>query len=209
VPTWDARPGSARPAPRWPAPALLPALAIDGKAVRGAIGDDGQIPYLLGAATHTDSTVIAERLIGAKTNEVPEFELLLRGLPLGGWVLTMDAAHTVGSHARFITEQLLAHYVMIVKQNQKGLFGHMTPNPIRTRSVTAAAALSATVLSRNGAPVLRWSPDHTASSPTSSACLATPGRSGSVGPKRARNMGPPLVDTPVPPVPTSATRLTA
>ncbi|MDQ4032308.1 MAG: ISAs1 family transposase [Actinomycetota bacterium] len=106
-------------------PALLPALAIDGKAVRGAIGPGGQIPYLLAAATHTDSTVIAERLIGAKTNEVPEFAPLLRGLPLGGWVLTMDAAHTVRAHARFITEELLAHYVMIVKQNTKGLYGRL------------------------------------------------------------------------------------
>ncbi|MDQ3885790.1 MAG: ISAs1 family transposase [Actinomycetota bacterium] len=103
-------------------PVLLPALAIDGKAVRGAIGSDGQIPYLLAAATHTDSTVIAERLIGAKSNEVPEFAPLLRGLPLGGWVLTIDAAHTVRAHAHFITEELLAHYVMIVKQNTKGLF---------------------------------------------------------------------------------------
>jgi hypothetical protein len=30
---------------------MLPALAIDGKAVRGAIGPDGMIPYLLAAAT--------------------------------------------------------------------------------------------------------------------------------------------------------------
>ena len=74
-------------------PELLAALAIDGKAVKGAIGTDGQIPYLLAAATHQNSTVIAERLIGAKTNEVPEFAPLLRGLPLGGWVLTIDAAH--------------------------------------------------------------------------------------------------------------------
>jgi len=36
-------------------------LAIDGKAVKGAIGADGQIPYLLAVATHQDSTVIAER----------------------------------------------------------------------------------------------------------------------------------------------------
>jgi len=106
-------------------PALLPALAIDGKAVKGAIGTDGQIPYLLAAATHHNSTVIAERLIGAKTNEVPEFAPLLRGLPLGGWVLTMDAAHTVRAHAHFITEELLAHYVMIVKENTKGLFGRL------------------------------------------------------------------------------------
>jgi len=107
------------------APELLPALAIDGKAVKGAIGTDGQIPYLLAAATHQNSTVIAERLIGAKTNEVPEFAPLLRGLPLGGWVLSMDAAHTVRAHARLIAEELLAHYVMIVKQNTKGLFGHL------------------------------------------------------------------------------------
>jgi hypothetical protein len=85
-------------------PVALPALAIDGKAVRGAIGPDGQIPYLLAAATHQNSAVIAERLIGAKTNEVPEFQPLLRGLALGGWVLTMDAAHTVRAHAEFITE---------------------------------------------------------------------------------------------------------
>ncbi len=106
-------------------PELLPALAIDGKAVRGAIGTDGQIPYLLAAATHCDSAVIAERLIGAKTNEVPEFAPLLRGLPVGGWVLSMDAAHTVRAHARFIVEELLAHYVMTVKQNTKGLFGRL------------------------------------------------------------------------------------
>jgi len=51
-------------------PVLLPAVAVDGKAVRGAIGADGQIPYLLAAATHSDTAVIAERLIGAKSNEV-------------------------------------------------------------------------------------------------------------------------------------------
>jgi len=118
----------------------LPALAIDGKAVRGAIGPDGQIPYLLAAATHQNSAVIAERLIGAKTNEVPEFQPLLRGLPLGGWVLTMDAAHTVRAHAEFITEELLAHYVMIVKENQKGLFHRLdsldwASVPISHRSV--------------------------------------------------------------------------
>ncbi len=105
-------------------PVVLPAIAVDGKAVRGAIGADGVIPYLLAAATHGESVVIAERLIGVKTNEVPEFAPLLRGLPVavGGCVFTMDAAHTVRAHARFITEELLAHYVMIVKHNQKTLY---------------------------------------------------------------------------------------
>jgi hypothetical protein len=55
--------------------------------------------------------VIAERLIGPKTNEVPEFQPLLRDLDLAGWVLTMDAGHTVRSHATFISGELLAHFI--------------------------------------------------------------------------------------------------
>jgi hypothetical protein len=41
-------------------PVLLPAIAVDGKAIRGAIGPDGVIPYLLAGATHERCTVIAE-----------------------------------------------------------------------------------------------------------------------------------------------------
>ncbi len=61
-------------------PGPLPAIAADGKAVRGAAGGDGLIPYLLAAATHGTGQVLAERLIGPKTNEVPEFAPLLRDL---------------------------------------------------------------------------------------------------------------------------------
>src|SRR5262249_23620691 len=49
----------------------------------------------------------------------------LRGLPVGGWVFTMDAAHTVRSHATFITEELFAHYVMIVKENTPRLYARL------------------------------------------------------------------------------------
>ena len=111
-------------------PGWLPAIAVDGKAVRGAVDmsdGDGQVPYLLAASTHDRSVVLAERLIGAKTNEVPEFAPLLRGLAsrvggVGGCVFTMDAAHTVRSHATLITSELFAHYVMIVKQNTRKLY---------------------------------------------------------------------------------------
>ena len=108
------------------APAPLPAVAVDGKAVRGAAGDDGLIPYLLAAASHGTGTVLAERLIGPKTNEVPEFAPLLRELdeycPLAGHVITADAGHTVRAHARVICEGLLAHYVFTVKLNAKRLW---------------------------------------------------------------------------------------
>ncbi len=108
------------------APAWLPAIAVDGKAVRGAAGADGLVPYLLAAATHGNSAVIAERLIGPKTNEVPGFAPLLRELnervPLAGHVITIDAGHTVRAHATFLCEELAAHYVMTVKGNTPKLF---------------------------------------------------------------------------------------
>jgi predicted transposase YbfD/YdcC len=102
-------------------PAWLPAIAVDGKAVRGAAGADGLIPYLLAAVTHGTGIVLAEHLIGAKTNEVPQFAPLLRELNeyrlLAGHVITADAGHTVRAHARVICEELLAHYVFTVKLN--------------------------------------------------------------------------------------------
>jgi predicted transposase YbfD/YdcC len=107
-------------------PGSLPAVAVDGKAVRGAAGDDGLIPYLLAAAVHGAGTVLAERLIGPKTNEVPGFAPLLRELNgyyrLAGHVITADAGHTVKAHAAFICGELLAHYVFTVKQNTPALW---------------------------------------------------------------------------------------
>lgn len=107
-------------------PGRLPAIAVDGKAVRGAVGADGLVPYLLAAVTHGTGIVLAERLIGAKTNEVPEFAPLLRELneyfPLAGFVITADAAHTVRAHAKLICGELFAHYVFTVKLNTTKLW---------------------------------------------------------------------------------------
>ena len=64
-------------------------------------------------ATHTDTVVVGERAIGAKSNEVPAYQPLLRTLAattdLTGWVLTQDAGHTNRATARFITEELHGH----------------------------------------------------------------------------------------------------
>jgi predicted transposase YbfD/YdcC len=107
-------------------PGLLPAIAVDGKAVRGAAGEDGLIPYLLAAAVHGTGAVLAEHLIGPKSNEVPQFAPLLRDLneyyPLAGHVITADAGHTVRAHARPICEELLARYVLTVKGNTRKLW---------------------------------------------------------------------------------------
>ena len=110
-------------------PGRLPAVAVDGKAVKGAAGPDGAIPFLLAAAAHGTGIVLAERQIGARTNEIPEFAPLLTGLdsyyPLAGHVITADAHHTVRKHARLICEQLLAHYVLTVKQNCPALWAEL------------------------------------------------------------------------------------
>jgi predicted transposase YbfD/YdcC len=107
-------------------PGWLPAIAVDGKAVRGAAGDDGLIPYLLAAVTHGTGIVLAEHLIGPKTNEVPQFAPLLTELnayyPLAGHVITADAGHTVKAHAKLICQTLLAHYVFTVKLNTSRLW---------------------------------------------------------------------------------------
>ena len=122
-----ARPGPVTFALAGPGP--LPAIAVDGKAVRGAAGEDGLIPYLLAAASHGTGTVLAEHLIGPKTNEVPEFAPLLRELdayyPLAGHVVTADAGHTVKAHATLICGELLAHYVFTVKQNTPALWDEL------------------------------------------------------------------------------------
>jgi len=97
--------------------------------VRGAAGPDGAIPFLLAAAAHGTGVVLAERAVGAKTNEIPEFAPLLTGLdayyPLAGHVITADAHHTVKKDARLICEQLYAHYVLTVKQNCPALWAEL------------------------------------------------------------------------------------
>ena len=104
-------------------PVLQPALNCDGKEIRGATAADGTVPFLLSAAA--GGIVIAEREIGAKTNEIPEIGPMLSSLNarfcLAGRVITADALHTQRKLARLICEQLLAHYVLTVKDNQKNL----------------------------------------------------------------------------------------
>ena len=107
-------------------PGWLPAIAVDGKAVRGAAGGTASYPYLLAAAVHSTGTVLAERLIGPKTNEVPGLAPLLRELNgyycLAGHVITADAGHTVRAHATFICEELRRTNAFTVKQNTPALW---------------------------------------------------------------------------------------
>jgi predicted transposase YbfD/YdcC len=125
-------------------PVMQAAVSVDGKAVRGAVGPDGLVPYLLAAATHQRGEVLAEHLIGPKTNEVPEFLPLLTRLdarfPLAGRVITVDAGLTARSIGAGIVQQFGAHYVMTIKENSKNLYQALCALDFDTPPVGAASS---------------------------------------------------------------------
>jgi hypothetical protein len=69
----------------------LPAVAIDGKSVRGAAAGGNPRPHLLSAATHDGAIVIAQRQIPDKGSEITELAALVAELDLTGTVVTVDA----------------------------------------------------------------------------------------------------------------------
>ena len=121
-------------------PRLRHGLAADGKALRGAVGADEQIPFQISVATHVDTVVVGERAIGPKSNEVPAYQPLLRQVAattdLTGWVLTQDAGHTNRPTATFIVEELHAHYVMIAKGNTPKTYAKLNALPWETTPIT-------------------------------------------------------------------------
>lgn len=76
-------------------------LAVDGKTVRGSRTDIGAV-HLLAAALHACQTVIAQRQITAKSNEIPAFAPLLARIDLRGVIVTADAMHTQRAHAEHV-----------------------------------------------------------------------------------------------------------
>ncbi|MFD5388207.1 ISAs1 family transposase [Streptomyces sp. NPDC127074] len=93
---------------------ILVGLAVDGKTVRGSRADSTVVHL------HGSQTVIAQRQIEAKSNEIPAFAPLLARLDLHGVVVTADAMHTQRDHADNIAAAG-GHYVLMVKGNQKRL----------------------------------------------------------------------------------------
>ncbi|MFE5003437.1 ISAs1 family transposase [Streptomyces sp. NPDC056637] len=123
-------------------------LAV-GKAVRGSRTDTGKAVHLLAATLHTAQTVISQRQIQAKSNEIPAFAPLLERIDLRGVVVTAEALHTQRAHAgRVIAAR--GHYLLVVKGNQKKLRKqlktlpwHEIPLQNRTTPPATAAARSA------------------------------------------------------------------
>ncbi|WP_172633300.1 ISAs1 family transposase [Streptomyces sp. 6-11-2] len=84
-------------------PPELVGLVVDGKAVRGSRDGGKSAIHLLAAVLHENQTVISQRQIAAKSNEIPAFAPLLERLDLRGHVITADAMHTQTDHAEQIS----------------------------------------------------------------------------------------------------------
>jgi predicted transposase YbfD/YdcC len=99
-------------------PRLLPAVAVDGKTLRGARPGNGRQVHLLSALTLEEGVTVAQAQVDGKTNEITVFRPVLERLDLPGMVVTADAMHTQREHARFLVEDKGAHWVFGLKDNQ-------------------------------------------------------------------------------------------
>ena len=87
--------------------------------------------------------------MGAKTNEIPMFATLLDRMDITGAVITADALHAQRDHAP-TWHRRGAHYLLIVKRNQPGLYAQLAACPGATsRSARPASAATA---APSGAP---------------------------------------------------------
>lgn len=76
-------------------------VAIDGKVLRGS----GSALDILNAFSHEVGVVMGQRLVGSKTNEIPEIIPLLEELTLTGKLVTVDALHTQRDTAQAIVKK--------------------------------------------------------------------------------------------------------
>jgi len=93
-------------------PPRLPAVAIDGKSVRGAAAGGNTRPHLLSAATHDGAIVIAQRQISDKGSEIGELAALVTDLDLSG-VVTVHALHTQRATTEHLAGDTQADYVLL------------------------------------------------------------------------------------------------
>lgn len=110
-----------------PSPTGLRAIAVDGKVLRGSRTATTPAVALLAAMDHTGS-VLAQRQVADKSNEIPAFAPLLSTIDLTSTVITADALHTQHAHGTYLHTRG-AHYLAVVKANHPGLFDRVRRLP--------------------------------------------------------------------------------
>jgi predicted transposase YbfD/YdcC len=113
-----------------PGPKQRRVVAVDGKTLRGSAGGGEPGDHLLAALDHVHGAVLGQVEVGAKTNEIPMFAVLLDRIDIAGAVVTADAMHAQRGHATYLAGRG-AHYLFTVKRNQPGLHAQLASLPWR------------------------------------------------------------------------------
>ena len=113
-----------------PGPKERRVIAVDGKTLRGSASGGEPGDHLLAALDHAHGAVLGQVEVGAKTNEIPMFPILLDRADITGAVITADAMHAQRGHATYLASRG-AHYLLTVKRNQPGLFAQLAALPWR------------------------------------------------------------------------------
>ena len=113
-----------------PGPGARRVIAVDGKTLRGSARGGEAGPHLLAALDHGHGVVLGQAEVGAKTNEIPMFSVLLDRIGIADAVITADAMHAQRSHAEYLAGRG-AHYLITVKRNQPGLHAQLAALPWR------------------------------------------------------------------------------
>ena len=118
------------------------AVAVDGKERKLAKAGGKKKVHLLGAITHVTGLVIGQDKVAkaGKANEITHFRPLLEPLPLAGVVITADAMQTQRGHARWLTEDKDAFYLLPVLGNQPGTYAALDALDWENTAVAAATS---------------------------------------------------------------------
>jgi predicted transposase YbfD/YdcC len=106
-----------------------PAVAVDGKTLRGSGDQQHQPVHLLAAMHHSTTAVLGQVAVAGKSNEITAFRPLLAPLELARTVVTADALHSQREHANFLVTGKGAAYLLIIKRNQPHLYRQLKALP--------------------------------------------------------------------------------
>jgi predicted transposase YbfD/YdcC len=88
--------------------------------------------HLLSAVTQGTVVTLAQAEVGAKTNETKHFQPLLALLDLAGTVVTFDTLHSVKANIIWLVETKQAHYIAVIKANQRNAHRQISGLPWQT-----------------------------------------------------------------------------
>jgi predicted transposase YbfD/YdcC len=93
-------------------------VALDGKALRGALNRDQSVKYVVSAWAESNHLVLGQLKVADKSNEITAVPALLRVLELSGCIVTIDAMGCQKKIAQEIIEAD-ADFVLALKGNQE------------------------------------------------------------------------------------------